>query len=438
MGLFDNNEDNSYDMLNETYYGKNPLLLKNEENFKLLKEDFLKTNNNINNNSEVITDICKNFAKLFGFEKAYFKVVAEERYMNAFTIPFFIKESYAKDNKFFDVERSQYGIRYKKPEGKILYIYVNSYLFRNCSTDNIMAIILHEIGHNFFLIKEQVNNANLHLGIDNNLAMLKYLNNNGWSPVAIKNASNYMYEMVNYLDDAQLETLKAMKNKLNDKANKQSVESYKISRNIFVRATKIITKFITSSITGVFNLMVILLLPIYLYNMQNDKLVLKKRVEKEQAYNAEKFSDSFAASYGYGKNVADTFNSTMSLDATMYSKIPLLRIHTEFDRTLTYFFAYYSDEHPDDYTRVLDSLNKLKYELRNNKDSLDARQIAEIEQSISDIEEILKKTPLYKKIIRKLFNPIRKNRNLVGNKGLSDADIFDFENYILSDNIQNN
>jgi len=122
----------------------------------------------------------------------------------------------------------------------------------------------------------------------------------------------------------------------------------------------------------------------------------------------------------------------------LFSKVPILRVNYEFDKMISQFFNYYTDEHPDSYTRVLDTVNKLKFELNNNKNKLDPQQVAEIENTIIEIETILKKTPLYKKIIRKLFNPMRKGRNQVGNTGLSNEEIFDFENYILSDNIKNN
>jgi len=45
-----------------------------------------------------------------------------------------------------------------------------------------------------------------------------------------------MYDVVNYLDDAQLESLKAYRSKLTDKANKEAVEVYKASKNVFKKA----------------------------------------------------------------------------------------------------------------------------------------------------------------------------------------------------------
>ena len=383
MGIFfDEYElEESYSLaLLETYYGKNPLLLKCEDDIKALKENFLKTNGNINNSTQEIDDICKNISLLFGFEKTYFKVVAEERYMNAFTIPYFVKESYAKNNKFFDLEKNQYGIRYKDPKGKFLYVYINSYLFRNCSSERIIAVILHEIGHNFFLVKEQITNANLHMGIDNNLAILKYLNNYGWSPNALKNASAYMCELVNYLDDAQLEVLKSMRNEIDDKANQKAVGDYKISRNIFVRASKIFRRFLSSNISNIFSIISFILLPInYAVNLKKYREKLGKKAQKTQAYNAEKFCDNFTSAYGYALGVAETFNNATSLDERLYSKVPILRVTDCLDRTLSHFLNYYTDEHPDSYTRVLDSLNKLKFELANNKDNLNDKQVAEIE-----------------------------------------------------------
>lgn len=441
MGIFFNEfelEEDFSEPLLESYYGKNPLLLKCEEDLKILKENFLKTNGNINNSTTEIEDICRNFSTLFGFEKSYLKVVAEERYMNAFTIPYFIKESYAKNNRFFDLERSQYGIKYKDPKGKFLYVYINSYLFRNCSVERIMAVILHEIGHNFFLVKEQITNANLHLGVDNNLAILKFLNSKGWSSESVRYASMYMCEVVNYLDDAQMETLKSMKDKLDNRANDKAVKEYKVSKNIFIKAIKIFKRFIGTFLSNSLGILSFLLFPIaYVNSIRNQNKQLQKKAEREQAYNAEKFSDNFASAYGYALGVAETFNGANSLNEKLYSKIPILRINDELDRTLNNFFNYYSDEHPDSYTRVLDSLNKLKFELNNNKDSLNPSQIAEIEETIKDIETILKKTPLYKKIIRSMFNSMRIGRNTTGNKGISSEEIFDFEDYILADNIKN-
>lgn len=427
----------SFDYYNETYYGKNPELLKCEELLKEMKMELNKGSNlNKSESKKKFEDILSN---LFGFEKMYLCVIAEEKYMDGFTIPYFNQDNYGKDDKFFDIVKTNEGIKYKNPKGKFLYVYTSSYTIRNFSIDNIMSIILHEVGHNFFLVREQITNAKLHYGVDISLTLIEILNNYNWSPSLYNQVINLMYQVGVNMDDMQLSAYEQYKKTLTDKANKKAEKEYKSNHSVGGKILQLVKSLIVGTLNLPFTIINVVLLPIYLFLGKANKEVLKKDSKKYQSYNAEKFSDNFASSYGYSVGISDTFikSEKFTTVGEFESKIPIIRIQNYFNRTLTMFVSYYADPHPDDYTRVLDSLNKLKYELNNNKDQLNPKQIAEIEEQIIKIERILKKAPVYKKIINGIFKNSYNDRDKTGVQTYSQEEIWDFDKTIFKDNLNN-
>ena len=138
---------NNYIYTNEAYFGKIPKLLSIEKKIGNLRKKYKNTPENINSSKELI-DISNDFADLFGFKEFYLSVKMEG-VMNAATYPIDLCIGSGNPAKWVKVSKD--GFRYSKEAGYVSVIYVNKGLiFDSDITDGeIVAIILHEIGHNF-------------------------------------------------------------------------------------------------------------------------------------------------------------------------------------------------------------------------------------------------------------------------------------------------
>jgi hypothetical protein len=159
------------------------------------------------------------------------------------------------------------------------------------------------------------------------------------------------------------------------------------------------------------------------------------RLNNSGAYDAEKFSDNFASSYGYAKEVAEIFTgSNLSKIQRNMERNKLGMILYEAD-LFGSILLYFSDPHPSQLFRVNYAKKKLEYELQNNKKYLTKNQIQEIERQIREIDELLKNSEsLFIKVNEKLnkyFNYDEK-KDKHGSR-VTDKEIFDFEVGVLKE-----
>ena len=88
-------------------------------------------------------------------------------------------------------------------------------------------------------------------------------------------------------------------------------------------------------------------------------------------YSAEVFSDSFATAYGYGpglnsfQNKIDKFKFKKNLDNKVYAKDNYFLIFNQYMNCMFGFLAYIMDPHPMDQTRMKNQCDKLRKELKN-------------------------------------------------------------------------
>lgn len=418
-------------VLNEAYYGKNKTLLEIEGLFAKISDDF-KNNKNPNSNKEVIEAIQNKLAYLFGFEKVIFSVFMNDTVLNAFTTPIFYNGNHTATDKFYDLVRSKEGgIKFKDPKGKTLYVYMFSYMFRNCTPDNIMAVLLHEIGHNFFLVKEQAHNSKNKAAVDiiyNILAVMKYYD---YDPKIVVKCINMMisvaYDLSKGINVAGYEEYKQF---LTDKAMLKA-QKQEASKKTVLHKGMLLLKNIFGSLFGVLlSPLKLLLIPLKMSYLATAKLELRETSRKDEGYAAETFSDSFAVAYGYGyetaKLFAKTFMENSTIDEQFLSKIPIIRLRRYYNEMDNIFFNYYTDPHPTSKKRLENTLAKLKYELANNKD-LKKEQIEDIKKQIKQVEDLMSSAPTYVKIVNKIFDSKDNERDKIGTSYVSNDQIFDAE-----------
>jgi len=108
-------------------------------------------------------------------------------------------------------------------------------------------------------------------------------------------------------------------------------------------------------------------------------------------YANEKFADSFATSYGYGKEVASfsykvQHRKGLTINENI-SKIPLLNIGYDFLKVSMQLSTIILDPHPHDATRIQSQLNKLKRDLNNP--NLDSKVKKELLDNIVEMENYI-------------------------------------------------
>ena len=142
-------ENKAWNFFNEAYYGKTPELLAIE---KKIGEARIKYNNNRMkfNTSPERTELENMFADAFGFKCCNF-IIQPSMLHNAYTIPVSSAVFDFRDYSKYIVSKTGKGIKYTKDANVYLIINVTKGLFfNNLYTDGeVLAIILHEIGHNF-------------------------------------------------------------------------------------------------------------------------------------------------------------------------------------------------------------------------------------------------------------------------------------------------
>lgn len=160
LEAFDNTPEFQLSVLNEVYFGKTKGLQKIE---KLLDQYRNKYMGKINfvaisaNEDKLLLQINREFEKEFGFSEFAISVI-DSGMVNAFTLP--IGARYDVGNTGKNLVTNAKSFKFKKEAGyaAIIGIYAGLIFNKNYTTEEIMAIILHEIGHNF---QEAISNINI-------------------------------------------------------------------------------------------------------------------------------------------------------------------------------------------------------------------------------------------------------------------------------------
>ena len=138
-------------VVNEAYVGKTPTLEEIEKKIGELREN-IKFSDNLNR-SDQITEINRLFEKQFGMDIFALKVL-QTKYIDAYTYSLSTRLDYAEkyaslaDMITADMKN---GFRFKPGNDAAVVVCISyEFLHNKLWTDaEIMAILLHEIGHNF-------------------------------------------------------------------------------------------------------------------------------------------------------------------------------------------------------------------------------------------------------------------------------------------------
>jgi hypothetical protein len=311
-----------------------------------------------------------------------------------------------------------------------------------------MATLLHEIGHNFFLIRDQIHYSRSRCCTEICINVLEYLKDNNFDRTATAIATQVLLENFVAMKDTSAYFRKEYKDKLTNEAHAKVIKKAELLEHPIIKNINRLIDVASAIFSTLFRIPIT---PIYLVlapfivngtiMSDNDKNSFKKMNKFSDDYSAEKFADNFAASYGYGVELAEFFNDYRTIENNEKIKIrqsiPVCRVMDLYSELLCTYTTYFANPHPDNYYRIKFTLDKLKFELKNNKDQLNPKQVAEIESDVNRLESMLSDAPKYYKAINEMFEIARSSKDRMGIKtnNITNNKIFDFDKELIKDNI---
>ena len=392
--------------LDEVYYGKNALLVEAEGYLNIIKEKI-----NDNTNIEIIMGMneFKRFKKIlcevFGLSDIL--LIGSLMYNNlTFTMPLYYSPTFTFDSgtkKDLHVSTNKYGVCFKKEYDMVIMINVDFAALRkdglNLTGGELLAIILHEVGHNFFATNERtswlafINIYRLILSelvkaatnLDRVHILLQlFILSNLRTKERYKTNATYLSDFIDKIKD----------NKLARLLSKIATESYRVFLDY--TSIKLIYNFLITGPMWYLNIMTN-------YMITNTiNLITFAWVDTVWiGYDNEKFSDNFATSYGYGAELMSAFNKLINFSDKYMHSINLKKFvemdktgMTQFTINLAMLPSYFLttaliDNHPTVEQRLLNQTKMLRNELK--RVDLEPETKKKIIDDLNRMDEIEKK-----------------------------------------------
>lgn len=387
--IIENKEELYYGLLNEQvmheiYFGKNNELLEAERLIGKIRK--LVTNKKTNmkkiNEMDDVLAFNRIIKKLFGF-KAFALIIEPSIYINAYTIP--ISDNFNKLYNGKHLRATNKGFKYDGTLSAFVCIY-SSFFNDNMYTDNeILAVILHEIGHNFQIsLKSNPPSSKAAKDVADLLKLL----------------SSFILIILPSIIESGV-TSNNVNNVVNEfsKKNKNLTESVSKLNGIVWRIKNTLV-----NIATVFNAFC----PIFKFALALGNAIMDvpyNLISKMFFVNNENTADNFATMYGYGPSLSSALKKmdTASKPNTVMSNIKgnkfLGNLYDVINLPITILNSI-SNEHPTTVSRINDNIKMLQIDLA--KENIDPEMKKEL---ISHIEQMQHSLDDY------LYNIEKINRN---------------------------
>lgn len=364
---------------NEYYVGDT--LLKNAQNYLTKYRNKYLGKSNIIPKMHSDPDLIKfsrEIENVFGFS-VFSLVINEDKSINACTIPIGSRIGIGNVNKGFDINNK--GIKFDKNDKYVCIVLINSGLImsKNFSDREIMAIILHEIGHNF--------NANF----------LKHGTIYSIYSQLMNIASILLQPIILDPDVYSSYTIYSGLSTMGTKMYVDNIEDVKRNdRKTFNALVELnqITRSILTTVLETFQWIMIFTMPLYfLLRLIGSALAnLIPAMDFGVGYRNEKLSDSFATIYGYG---ADASSAFLKFDGYVDKVTKDMKKNKIWSILAGYILLPYTaiamafDEHPPTAARIRDQIDYINNELETA--NLDPKLVKELKTQKKDIEQLLEK-----------------------------------------------
>ena len=365
MGIFLNNQI----AINEVYFGKTKDIQELQYYLAQWRANAFDSRNIIKryNSDPWRIKFEDKMCDIFGFAN-YELLVVPEKIVNAYTYNIGTRFDITGGKLQKAVMTTKDGFKYDKSYkfSCITRVYEGIFLNDNINDAEVLAIILHEIGHNF---QEVMNEKSLAFtSIEKTIDIINHI---------MRAISGNIQELIN-LPFFMLNNTNAMSN-INIKINRI------IYNNKILSSIQNTKDFLTGKINSLFRwISLVMVIPSYisiiLGNIINSLNPLSIFLNSIQ-YNDEKLADSFATMYGYGPELSSGLGKIGYKVYDSYSKInSILAIPL-------YIIVLPLDCHPDTITRMKTQVSYLEKELTNGVHDKATKQ--EIKNSINEINKCI-------------------------------------------------
>lgn len=368
-----------YLMLNEAYVGKTPTLEAIEKKIGEARPNIKYTA--ANNTMKEILEVNRLFEKQFGMDICAIKIYPSD-YPNAYTqvlaTNFDIAENVVLHN-MITADKTN-GYRFKKDNGFCILLNISSSLISdpNYTDAEIVAILLHELGHNFAdCIYDDIEFANQQMMIGYKKVLIFYAILLACTIVGIPKAISLLKQLKTYNNSNKYKS-----EKKNQKVGKGKLSALFSSIGAKVTDLNTITNEILTRIFGA-NI-------IKRYKRNLDIAGVPDKARKSLGRQNEVIADKFAGIYGYGPDQATALlklESTPMPGAKVVSKLGKFgkRMNEKYDEVTRDINNY--DVHPQVIQRIFEEIKLLENELK--KEDLDPKVKKMIQDQLNQLKQIL-------------------------------------------------
>ena len=388
-----NEEFKKYQILCEQYYGKNNLLKEIDKAFdRIIANRGTYDITTYKQHDAFLPDlklISNHFKTIFNFKDVVLFINANATVKASTMANIILDAKGVKDTMSNRRVKGKYGLQFAKPDRKAMIQINNDLLFMDgIKGEHLTCIILHEIGHNFF-IEDSMSFITKFIGLD-----ILYFNLL-WFLKAGGNLHEFQYNTLN----SWLRILLM--------SGHENIVTYMKRINIDDRSfiTKLIrtSNEVVMSSLSLMNTFTFMAIP-FLKNMRYsnpverviDSLVNFFNPGSFSLYKNEQFADNFATSYGYGPQMIEVRNMFMKNLTTGSYGVDKVLSSTVLPNAFYDFIGSYTEllteplkVRADDYVEALDQINYLKSLLNN--EVYDEKTRKQIKKDLDEAEANLKK-----------------------------------------------
>lgn len=388
-----NESKNNLQAINEVYFGKTKEILAIEKQLDLVRNKYMNrylTNIFVNNDPDLLK-LNRMIEDYFGFGCFSLNIINEPT-INAFTIPidFRLREGgTGKIKSDLIVNKNTFKFEKSADYTCMVYIYSGVIFNSEFTTGEVMAMILHEIGHNFY---SAINNSGTGVMVDLYMSLKIIYDIYLIFVGLISNPSISLTGSIDLLTstDDYYKLKEKMKKTLrqNNDLIIKLIDIQKWFKSLANTAKLSIINIIDMASLG-------LLHPVAGVLNTAINLNLLSLLFLPMHYKNERTADNFATIYGYGPDHISLHNKINSLNIkqpskvkTLYMKIPLISNLYALNVNIGIILFTAFDEHPVGISRCSDQLNMLKRELE--KSDIDPKMKKAIQEDIKVCESNIK------------------------------------------------
>ena len=376
-----------FDYLTEVYIGKTKELLLAETQLDIFRKKYMSKyvfNTRVNSDKDLLK-FDRMMEDIFGFG-CFTLHIHNQPSVNAFTMPIDFRCDYRNPTDNIIADKNGFKFKKEYSYAAILGIYSGLIFNPAFTTPEVMALLLHEIGHNFnsALNKSNGTFTNIIVTIEtfisimsgSPLALINTIKNSNQMRMALDTAGKNMREQ-NAIPVIVYDVFKQLQSVLNTTA---------LTINDILRVGSLGTLTI---ITALYNCVRSALM--YIINPAN---IITKIIGLNIKYKSELTADNFPTIYGYGPELASALNKfegaegdSSSIIMRSFNKISVLSTIMHCNEIPVFFLAQMFDEHPHSTARIKDQLDLLNLEL--SKQDMDPKMVDRIKKDIKECNKSL-------------------------------------------------